>query len=83
MKAIGTWLGKSVSPFLLVSLYLKSSFRRDRNNIPVFFIQDGIQFPDFVHAVKPEPHNEVWCPASYPDQLLTLLDYRCHRDNPR
>ena len=29
------------------------------NNIPVFFIQDGIKFPDFVHAVKPEPHNEV------------------------
>jgi catalase len=29
------------------------------NNIPVFFIQDAIQFPDFVHAVKPEPHNEV------------------------
>jgi putative intracellular protease/amidase len=24
------------------------------NNIPVFFIQDGIKFPDFVHAVKPE-----------------------------
>jgi catalase len=29
------------------------------NNIPVFFIQDGIKFPDFVHAVKPEPHNEI------------------------
>ena len=29
------------------------------NNIPVFFIQDGIKFPDFVHAVKPEPHNEM------------------------
>nr|WP_207386447.1 catalase [Protofrankia symbiont of Coriaria ruscifolia] len=29
------------------------------NNMPVFFIQDGIKFPDFVHAVKPEPHNEV------------------------
>lgn len=29
------------------------------NNIPVFFIQDAIKFPDFVHAVKPEPHNEV------------------------
>lgn len=29
------------------------------NNIPVFFIQDAMQFPDFVHAVKPEPHNEV------------------------
>ncbi|KAF8474236.1 catalase-like domain-containing protein [Kalaharituber pfeilii] len=29
------------------------------NNIPVFFIQDAIKFPDFVHAVKPEPHNEI------------------------
>ena len=27
--------------------------------MPVFFIQDGIKFPDFVHAVKPEPHNEI------------------------
>ncbi|MHB1809300.1 MAG: catalase [Solirubrobacteraceae bacterium] len=29
------------------------------NNMPIFFIQDGIKFPDFVHAVKPEPHNEI------------------------
>jgi len=29
------------------------------NNIPIFFIQEAIKFPDFVHAVKPEPHNEV------------------------
>ncbi len=29
------------------------------NNIPVFFIQDAIKFPDFIHAVKPEPHNEI------------------------
>ncbi|KAI0702432.1 catalase [Cytidiella melzeri] len=29
------------------------------NDIPVFFIQDAIKFPDIVHAVKPEPHNEV------------------------
>jgi catalase len=29
------------------------------NNIPVFFIQDGIKFPDIVHAVKPEPANEI------------------------
>lgn len=29
------------------------------NNIPVFFVQDAIKFPDFVHAVKPEPHNEI------------------------
>lgn len=29
------------------------------NHTPVFFIQDAIKFPDFVHAVKPEPQNEV------------------------
>jgi catalase len=29
------------------------------NDIPVFFIQESVKFPDFVHAVKPEPHNEV------------------------
>lgn len=29
------------------------------NNAPVFFVQDGIKFPDFVHAVKPEPHSEM------------------------
>ena len=29
------------------------------NNIPVFFIQDAIKFPDVVHSIKPEPHNEI------------------------
>ncbi|SKC90465.1 catalase [Burkholderia sp. YR290] len=29
------------------------------NNMPVFFIQDAIKFPDFVHAVKPEAPNEM------------------------
>ncbi|WP_407307359.1 catalase HPII [Acinetobacter sp.] len=29
------------------------------NNAPVFFVQDGIKFPDFVHALKPEPHTEI------------------------
>jgi catalase len=29
------------------------------NNIPVFFIQDGIKFPDVVHAAKPEPDREI------------------------
>ncbi|TDE28213.1 catalase [Flavobacterium ranwuense] len=29
------------------------------NNIPVFFIQDALKFPDLIHAVKPEPHNEM------------------------
>ncbi|WP_338470907.1 catalase [Niallia sp. XMNu-256] len=29
------------------------------NNIPVFFIQDAIKFPDLVHSFKPQPHNEI------------------------
>lgn len=29
------------------------------NNIPIFFIQDAIKFPDVVHAIKPEPHHEI------------------------
>ncbi len=29
------------------------------NNMPVFFIQDAIKFPDLVHAIKPEPHREI------------------------
>lgn len=27
--------------------------------MPIFFIQDAIKFVDLVHAVKPEPHNEI------------------------
>ncbi|MDO8309335.1 MAG: catalase [Actinomycetota bacterium] len=29
------------------------------NNIPVFFIQDGIKFPDLIHAAKPHPDTEI------------------------
>jgi len=29
------------------------------NNIPVFFIQDAIKFPDLVHSFKPEPDREI------------------------
>jgi catalase len=29
------------------------------NNIPIFFIQDAIKFPDLVHSIKPEPHDEI------------------------
>jgi len=37
------------------------------NNIPVFFIQDAIKFPDLVHAVKPEPHHGMPQAASAHD----------------
>ncbi|TXD38395.1 catalase [Lujinxingia vulgaris] len=29
------------------------------NNMPVFFIQDAVKFPDLVHSIKPEPHNQM------------------------
>ena len=29
------------------------------NNIPVFFVQDAIKFPDVVHSVKPHPDREI------------------------
>ncbi len=29
------------------------------NNIPVFFIQDAMKFPDLIHAVKPEQHHAM------------------------
>ncbi len=37
------------------------------NNMPVFFIQDAIKFPDLIHAVKPEPHNQMPQAASAHD----------------
>ncbi|TQN30977.1 catalase [Haloactinospora alba] len=43
------------------------------NNMPVFFIQDGIKFPDFVHAVKPEPHNEMPQGATAHDTLWDFV----------
>jgi len=43
------------------------------NNMPVFFIQDAIKFPDFVHAVKPEPHNEIPQAASAHDTFWDFV----------
>ena len=43
------------------------------NNIPVFFIQDSIKFPDFVHAVKPEPDNEIPQAASAHDTFWDFV----------
>jgi catalase len=41
--------------------------------MPVFFIQDGIKFPDLVHAVKPEPHNEMPQGASAHDTFWDFV----------
>lgn len=37
------------------------------NNVPVFFIQDAMKFPDLVHALKPEPHHGMPQAASAHD----------------
>ncbi|WP_339288526.1 catalase [Paenibacillus sp. FSL E2-0201] len=43
------------------------------NNMPVFFIQDAIKFPDLVHALKPEPHNEMPQAASAHDTFWDFI----------
>ena len=53
------------------------------NNMPVFFIQDAIKFPDLVHSVKPEPdrdfpqaqsaHNTFWDFVSLNSEAMHML----------
>jgi catalase len=43
------------------------------NNIPIFFIQDAIKFPDLIHSVKPEPHNEIPQAASAHDTFWDFV----------
>jgi catalase len=50
---------RDVRGFAVKFLNDEGNFDLVGNNMPVFFIQDAIKFPDFVHAVKPEPHNEI------------------------
>ena len=64
------------------------------NNVPVFFIQDAMKFPDLIHAVKPEPHHGMpqaasahdtfWDFASLmPETTHTLLWVMSDRGIPR
>jgi catalase len=43
------------------------------NNMPVFFIQDAMKFPDLIHAVKPEPHNAMPQAASAHDTFWDFV----------
>jgi catalase len=64
------------------------------NNIPVFFIQDAIKFPDMVHAVKPEPdrgfpqaqsaHDNFWDFISLtPESMHMIMWVMSDRAIPR
>lgn len=43
------------------------------NNMPIFFIQDAIKFPDLIHAVKPEPNHEMPQAASAHDTFWDFI----------
>ena len=51
------------------------------NNIPVFFIQDGIKFPDVIHAVKPHPDREIPQAQSAHDTFWDFVSLQSR--NPR
>ncbi|MEO8536790.1 MAG: catalase [Betaproteobacteria bacterium] len=51
------------------------------NNIPVFFIQDAMKFPDLVHAAKPEPHHGMPQAATAHDtfwDFISLMPEAAH-----
>ncbi|SDS63376.1 catalase [Gramella sp. MAR_2010_147] len=43
------------------------------NNMPIFFIQDAMKFPDLIHSVKPEPHREIPQAASAHDTFYDFV----------
>lgn len=64
------------------------------NNIPVFFIQDAMKFPDLVHAAKPEPdrgfpqaqtaHDNFWDFISLtPESMHMVMWIMSDRTIPR
>src|SRR6476620_3191338 len=54
-----TDLARDVRGFAVKFYTQEGNYDLVGNNIPFFFIQDAIKFPDLIHAVKPEPHQEI------------------------
>jgi catalase len=68
-----TDLARDVRGFAVKFYTNEGNFDLVGNNVPVFFIQDAIKFPDLVHAVKPEPHNEIPQAASAHDTFWDFI----------
>jgi catalase len=51
-------LARDVRGFAVKFYTEEGNFDLVGNNMPVFFIQDAIKFPDLIHAAKPEPDRE-------------------------
>ena len=66
-------LARDVRGFAVKFYTEEGNFDLVGNNIPVFFIQDAVKFPDLVHAIKPEPHNEIPQAASAHDTFWDFI----------
>ncbi len=66
-------LARDVRGFAVKFYTAEGNFDIVGNNMPVFFIQDAIKFPDLIHAVKPEPHNEMPQAASAHDTFWDFI----------
>jgi catalase len=66
-------LARDVRGFAVKFYTDEGNFDLVGNNIPVFFIQDAIKFPDLVHAVKPEPHHGMPQAASAHDTFWDFV----------
>jgi len=76
-----TDLARDVRGFAVKFYTQDGNFDLVGNNMPVFFIQDAIKFPDLVHAVKPEPDNEIPQAASAHDtfwDFISLMPESAH-----
>ncbi|MDY0906385.1 catalase HPII [Pedobacter sp. CFBP9032] len=76
-----TDLARDVRGFAVKFYTQEGNFDLVGNNMPVFFIQDAIKFPDLIHAVKPEPDNEIPQAASAHDtfwDFISLLPESAH-----
>ncbi len=68
-----TDLPRDVRGFAVKFYTQEGNFDLVGNNMPVFFIQDANKFPDLVHAVKPEPDNEIPQAASAHDTFWDFI----------
>jgi catalase len=74
-------LARDVRGFAVKFYTQEGNFDLVGNNMPVFFIQDAMKFPDLVHAVKPEPDNEMPQAASAHDtfwDFISLMPESAH-----
>ncbi|QDH80355.1 catalase [Echinicola soli] len=68
-----TDLARDVRGFAVKFYTQEGNFDLVGNNIPVFFIQDAVKFPDLIHSVKPEPHNGIPQAASAHDTFWDFI----------